>query len=501
MVKVNDRMKLLEAYIENFGKLHKKRITFGEGINVICGANEAGKSTLQEFLTAMLFGLEPMRGRGKKEDIYRKYEPWNAASYYCGRLRFQVEDKSFCLTRNFYHKEKTAELISETDGEELSVAYGDLDMLLGNQTKEIYLNTWCIKQNKAATGKELADGLTEYLANVENTKTASLSIQTALKRLEKQRKEILTQKKNLLQKKQQALEALQVEERILQQDIASLKEQQSLREEAQTDIGKEQTKTEQKRQKPLAVIVFAVLMVFHLFLKNSYPFFLLFFMVEMILILGTIVTIVYFCRKKEKVAIIETTSDKKNEEKEDFFEEQIREKELRLLNVRETMEDAGAKTREELETEQKEKAILLAEQTIQELSGEVSLEIKEELFFAASSILAEITEGRYQKLSFNQEMEITVQGEDGVIPLGSLSMGTIEQVYLAVRIAVGRLLSEERMFFSFDEAFHLYDEKRCRAVLGYLARQPEQSLIFACDGRETDMLERMGISYHKITLA
>ena len=217
--------------------------------------------------------------------------------------------------------------------------------------------------------------------------------------------------------------------------------------------------------------------------------------------MGTIVTIVYFCRKKEKVAIIETTSDKKNEEKEDFFEEQIREKELRLLNVRETMEDAGAKTREELETEQKEKAILLAEQTIQELSGEVSLEIKEELFFAASSILAEITEGRYQKLSFNQEMEITVQGEDGVIPLGSLSMGTIEQVYLAVRIAVGRLLSEERMFFSFDEAFHLYDEKRCMAVLGYLARQPEQSLIFACDGRETDILERMGISYHKITLA
>ena len=291
-------MKLLEAYIENFGKLHKKKITFGEGINVICGANEAGKSTLQEFLTAMLFGLEPMRGRIKKEDIYRKYEPWNAASYYCGRLRFQVEDKPFCLTRNFYHKEKTAELISETDGEELSVAYGDLDMLLGNQTKEIYLNTWCIKQNKAATGKELADGLTEYLANVENTGTASINIQTALKRLEKQRKEILTQKKNLLQKKQQALEALQVEERILQQDIASLKEQRSLREEAQTETRKEQTKTEPNRQRPLAATFFAVLMVFHLFLKHSYPFLGLFFMAEMISILGTVVAIVCFYRNK-----------------------------------------------------------------------------------------------------------------------------------------------------------------------------------------------------------
>lgn len=494
-------MKLLEAYIENFGKLHKKKITFGEGINVICGANEAGKSTLQEFLTAMLFGLEPMRGRIKKEDIYRKYEPWNAASYYCGRLRFQVEDKPFCLTRNFYHKEKTAELISETDGEELSVAYGDLDMLLGNQTKEIYLNTWCIKQNKAATGKELADGLTEYLANVENTGTASINIQTALKRLEKQRKEILTQKKNLLQKKQQALEALQVEERILQQDIASLKEQRSLREEAQTEIRKEQTKTEPKRQRPLAATFFAVLMLFHLFLKNSYPFLGLFFMVEMILILGTVVAIVCFYRKKGKVAIIETTSDKKSEEKEDFFEEQIREKELRLLNVRETMEDAGAKTREELETEQKEQAILLAGSTIQTLSEEISQDVKEELFFAASSILAEITEGKYQKLSFDHEISIVVQSENRTVPLESLSMGTIEQVYLAVRIAVGRLLSEESMFFSFDEAFHMYDEKRYRAVLGYLARQPEQSLIFSCDGRETEVLDSLGISYHKITLA
>ena len=101
-------MKLLEAYIENFGKLHKQTITFGDGINVILGANESGKSTLQEFITAMLFGMEQSRGRGKKEDIYRKYEPWNAASYYCGRLRFQIEEKPFCLTRNFYHKEKTA---------------------------------------------------------------------------------------------------------------------------------------------------------------------------------------------------------------------------------------------------------------------------------------------------------------------------------------------------------------------------------------------------------
>ncbi|MEI3178464.1 MAG: ATP-binding protein [Lachnospiraceae bacterium] len=38
-------MILKEAYIENFGKLHKEEIVFRPGINVICGGNEAGKTT------------------------------------------------------------------------------------------------------------------------------------------------------------------------------------------------------------------------------------------------------------------------------------------------------------------------------------------------------------------------------------------------------------------------------------------------------------------------
>ena len=73
-------MILKEAYIENFGKLHNKEIVFRPWINVICGGNEAGKTTFAEFLSAMLFGLEPKRGRSQKNDTYRRYEPWNAVS-------------------------------------------------------------------------------------------------------------------------------------------------------------------------------------------------------------------------------------------------------------------------------------------------------------------------------------------------------------------------------------------------------------------------------------
>ena len=208
-------MILKEAYIENFGKLHKEEIVFRPGINVICGGNEVGKTTLAEFLSAMLFGLEPKRGRSQKNDTYRRYEPWNAASYYCGSLRFEIEDRPFVLKRNFYHKEKTAELKNEADGEQLSVEFGDLSMLLGELGRSAYENTWCIGQTGAVTGDELAGILREYLSNLENTGEADISLLLAQKNLEQRGKEISREKKALLEEKESRIDKLRVEEQLL----------------------------------------------------------------------------------------------------------------------------------------------------------------------------------------------------------------------------------------------------------------------------------------------
>ena len=48
-------MKLLELHINGFGKIHDRTISFSDGINVIYGRNEAGKSTLHTFIRGMLF--------------------------------------------------------------------------------------------------------------------------------------------------------------------------------------------------------------------------------------------------------------------------------------------------------------------------------------------------------------------------------------------------------------------------------------------------------------
>ena len=78
-------MRLLELHIDGFGKFHDRTISFNDGINIIYGKNEAGKSTLHTFIRCMLFGLERGRGRAARTDLYSKYEPWQNKAEYGGQ--------------------------------------------------------------------------------------------------------------------------------------------------------------------------------------------------------------------------------------------------------------------------------------------------------------------------------------------------------------------------------------------------------------------------------
>lgn len=64
-------MQIKEAIIGQFGKLQNRNISFEPGINVIYGENEAGKTTLHDFLLGMFFGMEKGRGRGTLNSMYQ----------------------------------------------------------------------------------------------------------------------------------------------------------------------------------------------------------------------------------------------------------------------------------------------------------------------------------------------------------------------------------------------------------------------------------------------
>lgn len=162
-------MILNKLLLKSFGKFQNREIVLKEGINVVYGENESGKSTMHTFLRAMFFGLRRMRGKASRTDTYTRYKPWGENTRYEGILWFTCGEKRFRLERDFSVPQSSATLFCETDGELLSVADGDLDMLLGNISETVFQNTVFVPQAKSRTEEGLYTELRDYLADFQGT--------------------------------------------------------------------------------------------------------------------------------------------------------------------------------------------------------------------------------------------------------------------------------------------------------------------------------------------
>lgn len=120
-----------------------------------------------------------------------------------------------------------------------------------------------------------------------------------------------------------------------------------------------------------------------------------------------------------------------------------------------------------------------------------------------SETIQEITEGKYRKVRLNDDTGLVVELENGnYIPADRLSIGTIDQLYLSLRLAMVEDLSEEKMPIILDEAFAYYDKERLGNILKYMAErfQSHQIIIFTCTNREKEILEQLNIDFNEINL-
>jgi uncharacterized protein YhaN len=73
--------------IGGFGRLHDLQLELGEGLNVVTGLNEAGKSTLHQAIATGLFGVFASTDRRKEHEAERRrerYAPWDGGAYGLG---------------------------------------------------------------------------------------------------------------------------------------------------------------------------------------------------------------------------------------------------------------------------------------------------------------------------------------------------------------------------------------------------------------------------------
>ena len=114
-----------------------------------------------------------------------------------------------------------------------------------------------------------------------------------------------------------------------------------------------------------------------------------------------------------------------------------------------------------------------------------------------------ITKGKYCKLNFNDEQGLIVELDNGnYIPAERLSIGTIDQLYLSLRLAMLDEISNEKVPIILDEAFAYYDSERLKNILLYLVKEfnDRQIIILTCTEREKNILNQENIDYNFIEI-
>lgn len=496
-------MKIKHINIRNFGQFHNRQFSFSPGLNVVYGENESGKSTLHTFLVSMLFGMEKARGRGAKKDLYTQYEPWNSASFYSGEMDFEVDGKPFHLERNFYHKEKQSVLQNMEDGERLFEEYGDLQMLLGGLTREMYESTHCISQTGVRPGKELAAFVQNSMANAASAGDGNFQVSAAIARLTKKKKQTEKALKEEREKRERQIEKLQIEREILEEDI----ERQRL---ILHKDGKDKQKAEDVKWNPLGQFsskVYLAVLIVGCFLMAGWFLFCALQGISLATALekgGAICfcTVIcsagfYWAERRRRTAF----AGEREPESENALFGELQEKQTRLFNVLESQTELETPTQREEELQQYLSAYDLAGKTIHMLTGEIYEDFGDRINSRTSEILSELTQGRYDRIEIDEKMEVSVYTQNRVLRPQQLSTGTLEQIYFALRMSLGEIFSqEEQMPILLDETFARFDDKRLRQALCWLGRQGRQMILFTCQRREMEYLEELGIPYEKIEL-
>ena len=113
----------------------------------------------------------------------------------------------------------------------------------------------------------------------------------------------------------------------------------------------------------------------------------------------------------------------------------------------------------------------------------------------AAEIFRQLTGGRYEGVVLDRQFRLSAEMTgDGVYRDAQLlSAGALDQLYLAVRLAICQLVlpPEREVPMVLDDALANFDDARCAAALEYLAREARnrQILLFTCHSREADFFE------------
>ncbi|MDD6094635.1 MAG: AAA family ATPase, partial [Clostridia bacterium] len=164
-------MIIKEIHIDSFGSLKNRDFELGEGLNILEGANESGKSTVAMFIKFMLYGLSGRRADGEIPDKNR-YASWDTGTA-SGYMTVSVDGKDYRIEREYF---AYSDALSSGDASKDRCTVTELStgervfknevpgMALLGMPEQLFVNTVFVKQ--LSDGKIDGVGMAEAVENL-----------------------------------------------------------------------------------------------------------------------------------------------------------------------------------------------------------------------------------------------------------------------------------------------------------------------------------------------
>ncbi len=341
-------MQINKISINNFGKLENKDIELENGINLIQGENETGKSTVAEFIKLIFYGISKNKN-GKMYSDYERYSPWNGGVF-SGSIEYEIDEKKYNLYRDFnnnkavihdeFNNDITANY-SKNKSRGAEIGYEQLKI-----DEDVFENSILVRQSETKVDTLSQSTIIQKIGNAIQTGDESLSYDDIIKKLEKRMYDEIgtdrttTKPKFMLKKEISDLEVresklvynkeksqrIKEEKETILQDSNLLREEESLLEEItkikenyENEIQYEKTKYEiekkskeeavekrragiKKKQKIDLIVLFVIVVGLTSFLlyKGYYPYAI------GTIIVGVIASIVYLKTNNKEEIEVET---------------------------------------------------------------------------------------------------------------------------------------------------------------------------------------------------
>lgn len=512
-------MYIKEIFIDSFGCISNKKYVFSDGVNVLYGPNESGKTTLLDFILFVFYGFKIKKER--EDAKFKNKYMFSEFSSAGGKIRFVSQGLEYYLKRVVNNKQSEVSLFCVTTSEEIKEA--EILSSPGNYffgvhseafLKTAYFSSASAKINTDSSDeiitklrnlfesgnidvsyKEISDKINEEINNLESQKRRNSVIPNIENEIEKLKEQISFEKS---QRDKYSLETEKYDK--LKNQINNLSSEIESAQEKRSGV----VLDDGTLKNYLKEIIFFVLCslvfisaIFLFFYNRIYG--AVIAVVSCLMLLCSL--LLFYLRKKRtfKERQRKLFTLKAIDDKIELLKSQMHDAEIdaavsgEKIKSYSNFETDNASQRLALCEKEHEnalkrlKVLKLSMSCVQNAYEDMKTLFSPELCRKAGNVLKVLSGDKYNSLLADDSFNVNILTENGYMSANYLSRGALELTFISLRFAlVDLILKEKNTPLFLDDAFAFFDNYHLDNAFNYICEISQQKQVFIATCREDE---------------